>query len=153
MLLTFAILQIKDRRKDWIQKGEVYHSISFAHSNCSLFCFFSSSWNKYIYVLILYFTCFLSGNLTFCNQHFFYEINILILIFQMGISPYVLLRSCYTVKQVSRYLYHATFCIMILISLHTKSSSMFHAEFVHKLFPPKWKILTMKTLSFLFVFC
>jgi hypothetical protein len=37
------------------------------------------------------------------------------------------LRPCYTVKQVSRYLYHATFCIMILVSLHTKSSSMFHA--------------------------
>jgi hypothetical protein len=30
-------------------------------------------------------------------------------------------------KQVSRYLYHATFCIMILVSLHTKSSIMFHA--------------------------
>ena len=28
---------------------------------------------------------------------------------------------------ISRYLYHATFCIMILVSLHTKSSSMFHA--------------------------
>ena len=152
MLLTFAILQIKDPRKDWIQKGEGYHFISFAHSNCSLFYFFLLH-EINTYVLILYFTCFLSGNLTFCNQHFFYEINILILIFQMGISPYVLLRSCYTVKQVSRYLYHATFCIMILISLHTKSSSMFHAEFVHKLFPPKWKILTMKTLSFLFVFC
>ena len=51
-------------------------------------------------------------------------------------------------KQVSRYLYHATFCIMILISLHTNSSSMFHAEFVYKLFPPKWRILTMKTLSY-----
>jgi hypothetical protein len=62
-------------------------------------------------------------------------------------------RTCYTVKQVSRYLYHATFCIMILVSLHTKSSSMFHAEFVYKLFPPKWRILTMKTLSSLFVFC
>jgi hypothetical protein len=37
---------------------------------------------------------------------------------------------------------------MILISLHTKSSSMFHAEFVYKLFPPKWRILTMKTLSY-----
>ena len=37
------------------------------------------------------------------------------------------LRPCYTVKQVSQYLYHATFCIMILVSLHTKSSSMFHA--------------------------
>jgi hypothetical protein len=37
------------------------------------------------------------------------------------------LRPCYTVKQVSWYLYHATFCIMILVSLHTKSSSMFHA--------------------------
>ena len=58
------------------------------------------------------------------------------------------LRSCYTVKQVSRYLYHATFCIMILVSLHTKSSIMFHAEFVYKLFPPKWRILTMKTLSY-----
>ena len=45
-------------------------------------------------------------------------------------------------KQVSRYLYHATFCIMILVSLHTKSSSMFHAEFVYKLFRPKWRILT-----------
>ena len=51
------------------------------------------------------------------------------------------------VKQVSRYFYHATFCIMILVSLHTKSSSMFHAEFVYKLFPPNWRILTMKTLS------
>jgi hypothetical protein len=60
---------------------------------------------------------------------------------------------CYTVKQVSRYLYHATFCIMIRVSLHTKSSGMFHAEFVYKLFPPKWRILTMKTLSSLFVFC
>ena len=58
------------------------------------------------------------------------------------------LRPCYTVKQVSRYLYHATFCIMILVSLHTKSSSMFHAEFVYKLFPPKWRILTMMTLSY-----
>jgi hypothetical protein len=28
---------------------------------------------------------------------------------------------------LSRYLYHATFCIMILVRLHTKSSSMFHA--------------------------
>jgi hypothetical protein len=36
-------------------------------------------------------------------------------------------RPCYTVKQVSRFLYHATFCNMILVSLHTKSSSMFHA--------------------------
>jgi hypothetical protein len=53
----------------------------------------------------------------------------------------------YTVKQVSRYLHHATFCIMILVSLHTKSSSMFHAEFVYKLLPPKWRILTVKTLS------
>ena len=51
-------------------------------------------------------------------------------------------------KQVSRYLYHTTFCIMILVSLHTKSSSMFHAEFVYKLFAPKWRILTMKTLSY-----
>ena len=59
----------------------------------------------------------------------------------------VVLRPCYTVKQVSRYLYHATFCIMILVSLHTKSSSTLHAEFVYKLFSPKWKILTMKTLS------
>jgi hypothetical protein len=48
-----------------------------------------------------------------------------------------------------RYLYHATFCIMILVSLHTKSSSMFHG----KLFPPKWIILKMKTLSSLFVLC
>jgi hypothetical protein len=40
------------------------------------------------------------------------------------------------------------FCIMILVSLHTKSSSMLHAEFVYKLFPPKWRILTMKTLSY-----
>jgi hypothetical protein len=39
---------------------------------------------------------------------------------------------------------------MILVSLHTKSSSMFHAEFVYKLFPPKWRILTMKTLSYKF---
>jgi hypothetical protein len=31
------------------------------------------------------------------------------------------------VKQVARYFYHGTFCIMILVSLHTKSSSMFHA--------------------------
>ena len=31
------------------------------------------------------------------------------------------------VKQVSRCLYHATFCIMTLVSLHTKLSSMFHA--------------------------
>ena len=38
-----------------------------------------------------------------------------------------MLRPCYTVKQVSRYLYHATFCIMILVSLHIKSSSTFHA--------------------------
>ena len=52
------------------------------------------------------------------------------------------------VKQVSWYLYHATFCIMILVSLHTKSSSMFHAEFVYKLFLPKLRILTMKTLSY-----
>jgi hypothetical protein len=37
---------------------------------------------------------------------------------------------------------------MILVSLHTKSSSMFHAEFAYKLFPPKWRILTMKTLSY-----
>ena len=44
-------------------------------------------------------------------------------------------------------------CIMILVSLHTNSSSMFHAEFVYKLFPPKWRLLTMKTLSCLFVFC
>jgi hypothetical protein len=58
------------------------------------------------------------------------------------------LRPCYTVKQVSRYLYHATLCIMILVSLHTKSSSKFHAEFAYKLFPPKWRILTMKTLSY-----
>jgi hypothetical protein len=36
---------------------------------------------------------------------------------------------------------------MILVSLHTKSSSMFHAEFVYKLFPPKWRILTMKTFA------
>jgi hypothetical protein len=49
---------------------------------------------------------------------------------------------------VSRYLYHATFCIMILVSLHTKSSSMFHAELFYILFPPKWRILTMKTLSY-----
>ena len=35
--------------------------------------------------------------------------------------------ALYMVKQVSRYLYHATFCIMILVGLHTKSSSMFHA--------------------------
>ena len=55
---------------------------------------------------------------------------------------------CYTVKQVSRYLYHATFCIMILVSLHTKSSSMCHAEFAYKLFPLKWRILTMMTLSY-----
>ena len=55
---------------------------------------------------------------------------------------------CYTVKKVSRYLYHATFCIMILVSLHTKLSSMIHAEFVYKVFPPKWRILTMKTLSY-----
>jgi hypothetical protein len=41
-------------------------------------------------------------------------------------------------------------CIMILVSLHTKSSSMFHAEFVYKLLPPKWRILTMKTLSYKF---
>jgi hypothetical protein len=40
---------------------------------------------------------------------------------------YTQLRPCYTVKQVSRYLYHATFCFTILVSLHTKSSSMFHA--------------------------
>ena len=60
----------------------------------------------------------------------------------------VVLRPCYTVKKVSRYLYYATFCIMILVSLHTKSSSMFHAEFGYKLFPPKWRILTMKTLSY-----
>ena len=59
-----------------------------------------------------------------------------------------LLRPCYMVKQVSRYLYHATFCIMILVSLRTKSSSMFHAEFVYKLLPPNWRILTMKTLSY-----
>ena len=39
-----------------------------------------------------------------------------------------MLRPCYTVKQASRYLYHATVCIMILVSLHTKSSSMFHAK-------------------------
>ena len=52
------------------------------------------------------------------------------------------------VKQVLWYLYHATFCIMIIVSLHTKSCSMFHAEFVYKLFPPKWRILTMKTLSY-----
>ena len=58
------------------------------------------------------------------------------------------LRPCYTVKQVSRYLYHATFCIVILVSLHTKSSSMFHAECLYKLFPPKWRNLTMKTLSY-----
>jgi hypothetical protein len=58
------------------------------------------------------------------------------------------LRPCYTLKQVSRYLYHATFCIMILVSLHTKSSNMLHAEFVYKLFLTKWRILTMKTLSY-----
>jgi hypothetical protein len=58
------------------------------------------------------------------------------------------LRPCYTVKQVSRYLYHATFCIVILVSLHTKSSSMFHAECLYKLFPPKWRNLTTKTLSY-----
>jgi hypothetical protein len=58
------------------------------------------------------------------------------------------LRPYYTVKQVSRYLYHAPFCIMILVSLHTKSRSMLHAEFVYKLSPPKWRILTMKTLSY-----
>jgi hypothetical protein len=43
---------------------------------------------------------------------------------------------------------NTTFCIMIRVSLHTKSSSMFHAEFVYKLFPPKWRIRTMKTLSY-----
>jgi hypothetical protein len=37
---------------------------------------------------------------------------------------------------------------MILVSLHTKSSSMFHAKFVYKLFLPKCRILTMKTLSY-----
>ena len=47
--------------------------------------------------------------------------------FCSDMSVKALLRPCYTVKQVSRYLYHATFCIMILVSLHTKSSSMFHA--------------------------
>jgi hypothetical protein len=25
---------------------------------------------------------------------------------------------------------------------------MLHAEFIYKLFPPKWRILTMKTLSY-----
>jgi hypothetical protein len=48
-----------------------------------------------------------------------------------------MLRPCYTVKQVSRYLYHATFCIMILVSLHTKSSSMFHAESFLQIVPAK----------------
>jgi hypothetical protein len=48
-----------------------------------------------------------------------------------------ILRPCYTVKQVSRYLYHATFCIMILVSLHTKSSSMFYAEFFLQIVPAK----------------
>ena len=33
---------------------------------------------------------------------------------------------------------------MILVSLHTKSSSMFHAEFVYNLFPPKWRILSIR---------
>jgi hypothetical protein len=47
------------------------------------------------------------------------------------------LRPCYTVKQASRYLYHATFCIMILVSLHTKSSSMFHAELFLQIVPAK----------------
>ena len=41
-------------------------------------------------------------------------------------------RPCYTVNQVSRYLYHATLCIMILASLHTKSSSMFHGKLFHQ---------------------
>ena len=36
---------------------------------------------------------------------------------------------------------------MILVSLYIKSSSTFHAEFAYKMFPPNWKILTMKTLS------
>ena len=66
--------------------------------------------------------------------------------FCSGMSVKAPLRPCYTVKQVSRYLYHATCCIMILVSLHTKSSSMFHAEIDYKLFRPKWRILTMKTL-------
>ena len=48
-----------------------------------------------------------------------------------------MLRPCYTVKQASRYLYHATFCIMILVSLHTKSSSMFHAESFLQIVPAK----------------
>ena len=47
------------------------------------------------------------------------------------------LRPCYTVKQVLRYLYHANFCIMILVSLHTKSSNMFHAEFFLQIVPAK----------------
>ena len=64
------------------------------------------------------------------------------------IRKYIKTDPCYTVKQVLRYLYHATFCIMILVSLHTKSSSMFHAEFFYKFFPPKRRNLTMKTLSY-----
>ena len=37
---------------------------------------------------------------------------------------------------------------MILVSLHTKSSSMFHVEFKKKKFPPKCRNLTMKTLLY-----
>jgi hypothetical protein len=48
-----------------------------------------------------------------------------------------------SVQQGSRYIIS-----MILVSLHTKSSSIFHAEFVYKLFSPTWRILTMKTLSY-----
>jgi hypothetical protein len=55
-------------------------------------------------------------------------------------------------------LLHGKASIAILVSCNflyhdpcqfiTKSSSMFHAEFIYKMFSPKWRILTMKTLSY-----
>ena len=48
-------------------------------------------------------------------------------------------------------LLHGKASIAILVSCnflyHDPCRSTFHAEFVYKLFPPKWRILIMKTLS------
>jgi hypothetical protein len=85
------------------------------------------------------------------NEPIFRSVSVEVITLNVVWSPpwlYKPLRPCYTVKQVSRYLYHATLCIIILVSLHTKSSIMFHAEFFNKWFPLKWRNLTMKTLSY-----
>ena len=55
------------------------------------------------------------------------------------------LRPCYTVKQSIAIIVSCNCLYHDLCQLHTKSSSMFHAELVYKLFPPKWRILTMNT--------